>query len=433
MKATFSRILPIFCLLQAVLFPLFGDVRWERNLLLEKKKRMEEQHYYNHHVKKWLPPPPPPEEIMALEPEEENDYFVEVRPEGVVETYMTPEACKPVICNCMPMPLVSECVDDNENKEHKDGNYRIKIGDAFMFNIYGEQEKPKKVVVDPTGSISFSIVHSHHVLGKTVDEVRRELTKKLQKEIKFVLVSMTPQVFTSQRYTIMGEVTSPGVKPLQGTTTVLDALASAGGINYGPFRGKLIEYGDLNHAFLARKGEYVSVDFRRLVHGGDTTQNVKLESGDYIYIPTITTQNVYILGEVGKPAAFEFYTTVTLREAIAYAGGTTLRASSRVAIIRGSLCNPIKYLVDFNRILKGCECDIILEPGDIVFVPARKFSSVEDIFRGALNTMVSTVATSAANRAFLSVVPNGLVQPSIFFNGSGVGGTTVIQTVPVSP
>jgi len=315
-----------------------------------------------------------------------------------------------------------EIVQESEVKESSP--YRIHVGDMFTISVYGEAGSQRTVRVDQTGSISYLFINDLPVIGKTIDEMRAILNEKLVFFYKFPLVVIIPRELFGNSYTIIGEVLSPGVRKIVGNTTLLTALCDAGGFQTRLFRQQTIDRVDLDHSFLARKGEYFPIDFRRLIDDGDMSQDVPLEDGDYIYLPMYYTDQVFVLGEVAQQRGINYVNPMTLMRAIAQSGGVTLRASSRVAILRGSLTCPVRYLVDYNRIVKGYTCDFQLMPGDIVYVPPRQFTSLRDLWKYAVQTWVTQAASTSGTSAYLNINPRaltaGIVSPAPIIGGGAV-------------
>lgn len=315
------------------------------------------------------------------------------------------------------------------------GNYILRANDILVVSIYGEPTSRRPVTVDPTGRISYLFVNSLPAQGKTIGELRLDLEEALTKYYKAPLVAITLVEAARNYFTILGEVMQAGRYPIVGRTTLLNAMAISGGFKLQEYRFETYDQADLSHSFLARNGRYVPIDFERLVTCGDLTQDVPLEDNDYIYISPSSLDKVYVLGEVKRPAYIQYFHTMSLVEAIAEAGGVNLRASSRVAVLRGSLCCPTQFLIDLNLIVKGYACDFTLEPGDIVYVPAFRFNTAKEIIRSAISTFVGTVASVAGSRAFIATTPradnSNLVQPVPVINigGAGTGGFVT----PINP
>jgi polysaccharide export outer membrane protein len=189
-------------------------------------------------------------------------------------------------------------------------------------------------------------------------------------------VSIIVTAFNSLNYVINGEVVRPGVYPLVTDVTITAAVAKAGGLNKGQFRSSSVELADLTHAFIARQGKLLPVDFVGLLRQGDLRFDIALQAGDYINIPSGLSKEVYIIGEVKAPALFAFREEMPMSRTVALAEGFTQDADlSRVHVIRGSLTNPRLIVADFNKVIAGQQQDVQLEPGDVVYVPPTSLSS----------------------------------------------------------
>jgi protein involved in polysaccharide export with SLBB domain len=79
---------------------------------------------------------------------------------------------------------------------------------------------------------------------------------------------------------------------------------------------------------------------------------------------------VSVLGEVAKPGSFPYVEKLTLVQAISNAGGLTeIAQTRRVKLTRKGPQGVGTYEVSVKAITDGREKDILLQPGDIIFVP----------------------------------------------------------------
>jgi len=299
--------------------------------------------------------------------------------------------------------------NDVQKKENeKSTKYRLRIGDELYVSLYGYEDGDtgRQVLVDPTGKIDYLFVNSVYALGKTIDQLRRDLQEKISDLFPNVVVSITALNLYGDHYTIMGEVKESGTHVLAGEMTVLKAIANAGGFPIRNFRGQVIDYADLDRAFLARNGDYIPIDFKRMIRDGDTSQDIPLKGGDYIFIPPITFKEICVLGAVNRSFVYSYLQPASLLEVLTWSGGVTEEASHRAAIIRGSLCNPICYLVDWKKIAKGCAPDFPLCPGDIVYFPPQKFLQIKNVILNAIRVFVGAFSIRFAEDAFESINPN---------------------------
>ncbi len=250
-------------------------------------------------------------------------------------------------------------------------SFQLGKGDILSISVYDEPDLTlDSVPVRPDGMIAFPLIGDVQVAGRNVEAVSNEIRERL---LQFVLeprVSVVVTEFNSLDYTLYGEVVNPGVYPLTTEVSITAAIAKAGGLTKGQFRASSVELADLTHAFLARDGMVMPVDFVRLIRGGDMRFDIELQPGDYIHIPSGLSKEVYILGEVNEPALFAFRESMPMSRTLALAEGFTVDADlSRIHIVRGALHNPTVIVSNFEDVVNGRAQDVQLEPGDIVYVP----------------------------------------------------------------
>ena len=250
-------------------------------------------------------------------------------------------------------------------------SFTLGKGDVLSISVYDEPDLTlDSVPVRPDGKLAFPLIGEVQVDGRNVEAVSNEIRERL---LQFVLeprVSVVVREFNSLDYTLYGEVVNPGVYPLTTEVSITGAIAKAGGLTKGQFRASSVELADLTHAFLARNGQVMPVDFVRLIRHGDVRFDIELQPGDYIHIPSGLSKEVYILGEVRAPALFAFRESMPMSRTLALAEGFTPDADlSSIHIVRGALHNPTVIVADFEKVISGRAQDVQLEPGDIVYVP----------------------------------------------------------------
>jgi polysaccharide export outer membrane protein len=112
-------------------------------------------------------------------------------------------------------------------------DYKLGPEDVITVEVFGQC--PNYCVtgktVPPTGRISYPLIKEGvFVAGRTVEEVAAEITKKLDEYIIDPKVNVTLDKAMSARYSVMGDVRSPGVKPMARRVSILDAISEAGGV-----------------------------------------------------------------------------------------------------------------------------------------------------------------------------------------------------------
>lgn len=293
--------------------------------------------------------------------------------------------------------------------------YTLGPGDKVVVSIAGEENSRVETVVAPDGRIYYQMLQGIDVWGKTLAETAQSLEAQLHdyyNEQPHVNVELADA--QSKQVWVLGRLRSPGLYPLRGPTTLLDAIAEAGGpmpgqVNSGlnlPNGATLAltdprrDAGDLSRAFVVREGHPLRVDIEKLLREGDMSQNIYLKPDDLVYLPAPRPSEVFVLGEVGQASAVRTPGEPTLIAAIASAGGTTPDAYlSQVAVVRGSVNAPAIAIYDYKAILTGLAPDVRLEPNDIVFVPRAPYSVIQRYLDLIVTTFVRTVGVNAGARA----------------------------------
>ncbi len=269
-------------------------------------------------------------------------------------------------------------------------------GDVLSFGLLGEPLLNRiEVVIAPDGRVSYLEAQDILATGLTIDELRERMDSALGQYRRAARTVITPVSFRSKKYFVLGKVVQRGVYTLDRPTTVIEAIARAKGFENGLIENNTVDLADLSRSFLMRGGKRVSVDFEKLFLGGDLSQNIQIEPGDYLYFPSADVSQIYVLGEVGLPGIVVYRPDMTVLTAISTRAGFNEKAfKSRVLVIRGSLNNPETFVVDALGTMNGRKTDFRLQPKDIVYVSHRPFYKAEDLLDMATVAFIqSFVAT----------------------------------------
>jgi len=180
---------------------------------------------------------------------------------------------------------------------------------------------------------------------------------------------------TDARIVILGQVNRPGAYDLLEGQHVTDLLAGAGGPTAGA---------GLTKAFIVRGAQQIPVDLRKAMDG-DTAANVVLQPRDMVVVPE-NKERVAVLGAVNKPGPIDFKPEMTILDAIELAGGETNKANlGHVKIVRNEGGKPKTIDVNFDKVMKAQDLtqNLVLQSGDIVFVPSKFFTA--DLFQSLTN------------------------------------------------
>jgi polysaccharide export outer membrane protein len=159
-------------------------------------------------------------------------------------------------------------------------DYVIGPGDILDISVWKEQALTKLVTVLPDGKISFPLVGAISAGGMTLDQIRKELEKKLSRFVPDLSLSVVVHQVNSMLIYVIGKVNKPGLFVLNTNIDVLQALAMAGGLNPFAEQGNIKIFREANGGKKMFKFDYDDVS-----SGKKMEQNIMLKRGDTIVVP----------------------------------------------------------------------------------------------------------------------------------------------------
>ena len=161
-----------------------------------------------------------------------------------------------------------------------DPAYVIGPQDVLDVNVWKEPEMTRVVPVRPDGKITLPLINDVQAAGSTPQQLASAVTDKLRKFMTEPQVTVIVTQINSQRVFVIGEVLRPGAFSLVPGTTVLQALANAGGFTTFANVKKI-------HVMRLVNGKQIELPFnyREVLKGDNSEQNIKLEPGDTVVVP----------------------------------------------------------------------------------------------------------------------------------------------------
>jgi polysaccharide export outer membrane protein len=161
-----------------------------------------------------------------------------------------------------------------------DPAYVIGSQDVLDINVWKEPDMTRVVPVRPDGKISLPLINDVQAAGSTPQQLASTVTEKLRKFLTEPQVTVIVTQINSQRVFVIGEVLRAGAFPLVPGTTVLQALANAGGFTTFANVKKI-------HVMRLVNGKPTELPFnyREVLKGDNPDQNIKLEPGDTVVVP----------------------------------------------------------------------------------------------------------------------------------------------------
>lgn len=240
-------------------------------------------------------------------------------------------------------------------------DYVIGPGDAFTISLWGRIEASFPVEVDRNGEITLPKVGVLKVWGLTFAQLQKFLFDQISKYYKDFQMNVTMDKLRTIRVYVVGEAQSPGNYLLSSLSTLYHALIASG----GPSKN-----GSMRNIQLLRNGKVVeAIDLYDFFLRGDRSKDVRLQSGDTIFIPVIGP-TVGISGSVKRPAIYELKEPTALKDFISMAGGVTFQGYLQKVQVERVEAHQKKVVADFDLSPEGqttlASMATLLKDGDFV-------------------------------------------------------------------
>lgn len=205
------------------------------------------------------------------------------------------------------------------------GEYVLGAGDTIRISVYQNPDLTLETRINEGGIISYPLLGNVTVGGLSVSDAEKKLSSGLKDGnfIKQPQVSILLITATANQVSVLGLVNKPGRYPLvAGSNKLSEIMAMAGGIVAGSGSDVVVVSG-LRDGKPFRK----EIDFTKVFASIGSEPDFVLQSGDSVWVDR--APQIYMYGEVQRPGAQILLRDTTLLQALASAGGLTLRGTQR--------------------------------------------------------------------------------------------------------
>jgi polysaccharide export outer membrane protein len=177
-------------------------------------------------------------------------------------------------------PTVMAADADEHGPQDGALGYRIGPEDVLQVSVWGNDALSRVVPVRPDGMISLPLLNDVQAAGKTPQELRDVLIKRLAEFVPSPEVAVIVTEVRSFKVSVLGQVQKPGRYEIKSWATVLDVLALAGGFNEFASRSRV--------TVLRPEGKQmkrIPFNYDKLHSDGGDQTNFYVRSGDIVMVP----------------------------------------------------------------------------------------------------------------------------------------------------
>lgn len=158
-------------------------------------------------------------------------------------------------------------------------NYVIGKGDELRVFVWRNEQLSGQVTVRPDGKISLPLIQDLSAEGLTALQLKDQITGRLKQYVQNPTVTVIVDQINSYKVSVLGRVTTPGVYPITGDTTLVEAISMAGGFTRWANKRKITVIRSQGG-----KKKKLRINYKKILSGKDPSQNIILNRGDTIIV-----------------------------------------------------------------------------------------------------------------------------------------------------
>jgi polysaccharide export outer membrane protein len=158
--------------------------------------------------------------------------------------------------------------------------YRIATSDVLELNFRFTPEFNQTVTVQPDGFITLQSAGELKIAGLTLAEARTAITGQYASILHEPELTILLKEFQKPQFLVGGEVVKPGQYELRGATTLSDAITIAGGFSVNARQQQVLLFRRVGGDVV----EVRKIDLKAAIEKGRLEEDIRLQSGDSIYV-----------------------------------------------------------------------------------------------------------------------------------------------------
>jgi protein involved in polysaccharide export with SLBB domain len=239
-------------------------------------------------------------------------------------------------------------------------DYLLGPGDTLDILFYGKNNSTFSLEINREGFVDFPQLGPVGLAGLTYGEAKDMLQVRIAAQIVGTKVSISMGSLRSMQIFVLGEAFRPGAYTVSSLSTITHALVSSGGVS---------DIGSLRKIQLKRQGKLVAtLDLYDLLLLGDTSNDLRVQAADVIYIPTVGDL-ASVEGQILRPAIYELKGGESIQDLVDLAGGMGPKAFAQSARIQRINADGFMTVFDVD-LTRSADQSFALHGGDHLTVDA---------------------------------------------------------------
>ena len=185
-----------------------------------------------------------------------------------------------IISVLMMLAFTSTSAFAKEKRSNGRAIYLVQPGDILQISVWREEDMQLEVLVKPDGAFTIPLAGEIVAGGKSVYQLKLEITVKLQQYMPDQSVTVAVKQPLGNKIYVIGKINAPGEVLMTRPMDVVQALSAVGGLT------RFASPGDIKIIRRVDREQTVFLfDFSDIEDGENLDQNIILKSGDIIVVP----------------------------------------------------------------------------------------------------------------------------------------------------